>query len=105
MARILLALLLLAVATAPLRAAEPVAVPVRVGMHEGSGRIVFDFTRVVDYHPRIDVGRLIVTFLDAAPFLLAVLRPALDRFACAPQVPTDRPRLMLPLSLISPLTH
>src|SRR3546814_1705508 len=89
MARILLALLLLAVATAPLRAAEPVAVPVRVGLHEGYGRIVFDWTRDVDYQARIDDGRLIVTFGEAAAFQGAVLRNGLDGYAGAPQVAKD----------------
>src|SRR3546814_13771123 len=80
MARILLALLLLAVATAPLRAAEPVAVPVRVGLHEGYGRIVFDWTRDVDYQARIDDGRLIVPFGEAAAF------PEIGRATCRARV-------------------
>src|SRR3546814_3302554 len=105
MARILLALLLLAVATAPVGAGEPVAVPVRVGLHEGYGRIVFDWTRDVDYQARIDDGRLIVTFGEAAAFQGAVLRKGLDGYAGAPQVAKDGRSLMLPLTGSSRLKH
>src|SRR3546814_20650235 len=105
MARILLAVLLLAVATAPLRAAEPVAVPVRVGLHEGYGRIVFDWTRDVDYQARIDDGRLIVTFGEAVDFKGAVLRHGLDDYAAAHPVTKAGRSLMLPLISLPSMKH
>src|SRR3546814_20430087 len=86
MARILLALLLLAVATAPLRAAEPVAVPVRVGLHEAYGRIVFAWTRDVDYQARIHDGRLILPLSEAAPLHGALLRNGPQAYPGAPHV-------------------
>lgn len=98
----LTALLLLALTAAPLRAAETVAirdsVPVRGGLHEGYGRLVFDWPREVGYQAKVVEGRLVMTFDTPAAFEGAVMQRGLAGYAGAPQVAEDGRRLSLPLN-------
>jgi hypothetical protein len=96
MVRLLLALAFLIAAAVPLRAAEPVTV--RGGLHEGYGRIVFDWPREVAYEARIESGRLVVSFAEAAAFGGPVLRDGLQGYAAAAQPSEDGRSLALPLS-------
>src|SRR3546814_10862556 len=99
--RALLATLLLFLAAAgPLQAADPVAVPVpvRSGLHEGYGRIVFDWTREVGYQARLDGARLVIDFDEAAAFEGRLMRDGLEGYAAAPQASADGRSLTLPLS-------
>ncbi|MGF1591697.1 MAG: hypothetical protein ACFCUW_00380 [Kiloniellaceae bacterium] len=103
MIRLLLALALLVTAAAPLRAAEPVTV--RAGLHEDYGRIVFDWPREVDYDARIEAGRLVVSFGEAAAFEGSVLRDGLKGYAAAAQASEDGRSLALPLSGAYDMKH
>ena len=95
MRKLLLALILAVSAAAPLQAAEQV--PVRAGLHEGYGRIVFDWPRQVDYEARIEEGRLVVTFGEAAAFEGPVMRNGLAGYAAAPLPSADGRGLALAL--------
>ena len=100
----LLAVLLLFVATAaPLQAAEPV--PVRGGLHDGYGRIVFDWPRTVDYSARLDEGRLVIQFGAAAAFAGPLMQGGLKGYAEPPQVAEDGRSLTLPLTANVTLKH
>jgi tetratricopeptide (TPR) repeat protein len=103
MRHLLFALLLLLSATAPLGAAEQV--PVRGGLHEGYGRIVFDWPRQVDYQARIEAGRLVLTFGEAADFEGPLMRNGLAGYAAAPQAAEDGRGLALPLTGSFGLKH
>ena len=89
----LAALILLAIAAAPLRAAETVAVPtpvsVRGGLHEGYGRLVFDWPREVGYEARVDDGRLVIAFDAPAAFEGPVMQRGLEGYAGTPEVADD----------------
>ncbi|HMA15263.1 MAG TPA: hypothetical protein VKP12_10790, partial [Kiloniellaceae bacterium] len=105
----LAALVLLAAAAAPLRAAEtmavPTSVPVRDGLHEGYGRLVFDWPREVGYEAHVDDGRLVIAFDAPAAFEGPVMQRGLKGYAAAPQVAGDGRRLTLPLSGPVTLKH
>lgn len=93
---LLMALVMVVLAAAPLNAAD--TVPVRAGLHADYGRIVFDWPREVAYEARIESGRLVVSFAEAASFDGPLLRSGLAGYAGAPQVSDDGLGLALPLS-------
>jgi tetratricopeptide (TPR) repeat protein len=107
MRRLLLVLFLgfavLATAMPAGRAAE--TVPVRNGLHEGFGRIVFDWPRRIGYEARIEADGLVISFAEAASFDGPLLAEGLLGYAGAPQVSEDGRRLTLPLSGAYELKH
>lgn len=109
MRALLLGLFLVFTAAAPLSAADSVpvrdAVSVRGGLHEDYGRIVFDWPRPVDYTARIEDGRLVITFGEAAEFQGRVMRDGLAGYAAAPQASDGGRTLTLPLSAGHGLKH
>ncbi len=103
MRSLLLGLFLIFAAAAPLSAAD--SVPVRSGLHESYGRLVFDWPRRVDYEARIEAGRLVITFGEAAEFQGRVMRDGLAGYAAAPQTSGDGRTLTLPLTAGHGLKH
>mgnify|MGYP003571215555 CR=1 FL=1 len=109
MRTLLLGLFLIFTAAAPLSAADSVPVPdsvsVRGGLHEDYGRIVFDWPRRVDYTARIEDGRLVIRFGEAADFQGRVMRDGLAGYAAAPEASDDGRTLTLPLTAGHGLKH
>ncbi len=103
MRSLLLGLFLIFAAAAPLSAAD--SVPLRSGLHESYGRLVFDWPRRVDYEARIEDGRLVITFGEAAEFQGRVMRDGLTGYAAAPQTSGDGRTLTLPLTAGHGLKH
>ena len=98
MRALLLAVLLTLAAMAQSATAQDRAqVPVRAGLHKDYGRIVFDWPRRVDYEARIEEGRLVVSFGEAAAFEGPLLRGGLDGYTEAPLAAEDGRGLSLPL--------
>lgn len=103
--RLLLVLLLLCSGAGPLAAADPVPVGVRGGLHEGYGRIVFDWPREVGYQARIEGDTLQLDFDVPAAFDGTLLRDGLAGYTAAAQVAPDGRGVTLPLSGAATLKH
>lgn len=103
----LAALIVLCCGIGPLAAAQTAAesVAVRGGLHDGYGRIVFDWPREVGYEARIDDGALRITFAEAATFEGPLLREGLEGYTAPPQASGDGLGLVLPLSGTYDLKH
>lgn len=98
---------LLALAAMPFATTAALAenVTVRGGLHDGYGRIVFDWPRRVDYAARIEDGRLVLDFGTAADFEGRVLRDGLSGYTAAARAVEGGRVLTLPLTGAYTLKH
>lgn len=78
-------------------AAGAETVVVRGWAHEGFGRLVFNWPRLVSYDARVTGGRLLVSFSEPAEFDLSPLKRFLSRYLGEPQAAADGTRVVFPL--------
>lgn len=78
-----------ALSVRPADAAPGEAVPARGWTHETFGRLVFDWTRPVEFAARIENGRLVVEFARPAAFALGRALPHLTGYVRDAQIAPD----------------
>lgn len=85
--------------TPPAPAAGVALLPVRVGDHEGFGRLVFDWTRNVDYTVADEGNRATIHFNQPAKLDIAALTEHLPKIITAAEIGTDGGGLTLNLTI------